>query len=113
MYSRIIVLVNQGRVIPSHGKDCPRGDSETKRHLPENGPKGKEQDWVGEEREHDAERNLHLRLGFELVLDQPGSEDPDNVNGQVGDQWEQEKGQSGQRRQGILDQEPEREESIR
>lgn len=78
-------------MISTHGEASSCSNGETKRNLPEDGPEGEEQDRVGQERQDHTERNLHLSLSLELVLDQSGPEDTNDIDGHMGDEWEEEK----------------------
>jgi hypothetical protein len=78
-------------VVSTHGEASSCSNSKTERNLPENRPEGEEQDRIGQERQDHTERNLHLSLSLEFILDQPGPEDTNDIDGHMGDEWEEEK----------------------
>lgn len=77
-------------MVSTHCKDSSSSNSEAQRDLPENRPEGEEQYRIGKEGQDQSQSNLHLSLSLHFILDQPRSEDPDNVDRDMGDEREQE-----------------------
>ena len=75
-------------MVSAHCKDSSSSDSETQWYLSEDRPEGKEQDRVCQKGQYKSQGDLHLSLSLELIFDQFGSEDPNNVYWDVSDEWE-------------------------
>ncbi len=85
----------------------------SKRDLPEDCPKKEKQHRISEEADQQSKRDLHLRIGFKLVLDQSCAEDADDVYRKMDEHRDEEEWKSNEAGEGVLDEDTDGGESGR